>query len=278
MMNSKWEGTMSQFASRQTLLLGAVVFALSFSEDAVAQPGYVPVLQDGPSLWEHPFGGVFPPVQGAALPVWQDPSRPRFAGRTWHIADLSNPNLKQWAKDVLKKDIEEIDAGKIQFTPSSSCLPTGIPNFLQDGGPYLIVQGTDKIVMVDEAGPVVRHIYLNVPHSPNPKPSWMGESVGWYEGDTLVVDTIGINTKTPVDRFGTPHTEKLHVVERWRRIEQGLTLRLDVTVEDPDTFFQPWKTYQEYRRTDHPLQPEICPENNANLFDYGTPEDLTPDF
>jgi hypothetical protein len=269
---------MFQFASRHALLLGVFVFALSVGADAVAQPGYVPVLQDGPSLWEHPFGGVFPPVQGAALPVWQDPSRPRFAGRTWHIADLSNPNLKQWAKDVLKKDIEEIDSGKIQFTPSSSCLPTGIPNFLQDGGPYLIAQGTDKIVMVDEAGPVVRHIYLNVPHSRNPKPSWMGESVGWYEGDTLVVDTIGINTKTPVDRFGTPHTEKLHVVERWRRIEQGLTLRLDVTVEDPDTFFQPWKTYQEYRRTDHPLQPEICPENNANLFDYGTPEDLTPDF
>ena len=270
---------MSGFASRYALLLvGALVFALSLNAEVAAQPGYVPVLQNGPRLWQHPFGGVFPPVKGSALPMWQDLSRPLIAGRTWHIADLSNPNLKQRAKDIMKKDIEEIDAGKIQFTPSSSCLPTGVPNFVQDGGPFLIVQAPDKVVIIDEAGPVVRHIYLNVPHSPNPKPSWMGESVGWYEGDTLVIDTIGMNTKIPVDRFGTPHTEKLHVVERWRLVEQGLTLRVDITVDDPDTLYQPWKTYQLYGRTDRPLEVEVCAENNANLVDYGTPEDLTPDF
>ncbi len=267
---------MSGSASRRALLLiGALV---AFTAEGSAQPGYVPVLQNGPRLWQHPFGGVFPPVQGSALPVQQDPTRLRIAGRTWHIADLSNPNLKQWAKDVLEKDIAELDAGKVQFTPSSSCLPTGVPNFVQDGGPFLIAQAADKVVMIDEAGPVVRHIYLNVPHSPNPKPSWMGESIGWYEGDTLVVDTIGQNTKIPVDRFGTPHTAKLHVVERWRVVDQGLVLRVDIEVDDPDTFYQPWKTYQVYRRADQPLAPEICAENNSNLIDYGTPEDPTPDF
>ena len=106
----------------------------------------------------------------------------------------------------------------------------------------------------------------------------MGESVGRYEGDTLVIDTIGITTKLPTDRFGTPHTDKLHVVERWRVMDQGLTLRVDVEVDDPGTFYKPWKTYQLYRRTNQPLQPEICPENNENLFDYGTPKDNTPDF
>ena len=266
---------MSGSASRRAVLLIGLV---AFNTGSAAQPGYVPVLQNGPRLWQHPFGGVFPPVPGSALPVQQDPTRLRIAGRTWHIADLSNPNLKQWAKDVLRKDIAEIDAGKVQFTPSSSCLPTGVPNFVQDGGPFLIAQAPDKVVMIDEAGPVVRHIYLNVPHSPNPKPSWMGESIGWYEGDTLVVDTIGMNTKVPVDRFGTPHTEKLHVVERWRVVDQGLALRVDIEVDDPDTFYQPWKTYQVYRRTDQPLAPEICAENNSNLIDYGTPEDPTPDF
>ena len=270
---------MSGFVSRHALgLVGALVFALNFNTEVAAQAGYVPVLQDGPQLWAGPFGGVFPPVPGSALPMWQDRSRPLIAGRTWHIADLSNPNLKPWAKDIMKKEIEAIDRGKIQFTPSSSCLPTGVPNFLGDGGPFLIVQAPDKVVIMDEAGPVVRHIYLNVPHSPNPKPSWMGESVGWYEGDTLVIDTIGMNTKTPVDRFGTPHTEKLHVVERWRLAEQGHMLRVDVTVDDPDTFYQPWKTYQLYARTNQPLEVEICAENNTNLIDYGTPQDLTPDF
>lgn len=259
------------------VLMGGLVFAFGLETEAAAQPGYVPVLQDGPRLWEHPFGFIFPAVNGSALPTRQDPSRPFVSGRTWHIPDLSNPNLKQWAKDVMKKTVQEIDGGALQFSPSSSCLPTGVPNFLQDGGPYLIVQAPDKVVMIDEAGPVVRHIYLNVPHSPNPKPSWMGESVGWYEGDTLVVDTIGLNTKIPVDRFGTPHSDKLHVVERWRLVEQGLSLRVDVTVEDPDTFFQPWKTYQVYRRNSRPLEVEICAENNLQ-FDYHMPVAEKPDF
>jgi len=267
---------MARFSSPYMLLAGALLLALSHTEVA-AQPGYVPVLQDGPALWQHPFGGVFPPVSGSALPTWQDPSRRLVAGRTWHIADLSNPNLKQWAKDILKKDIEEIDAGKLQFTPGSACLPTGVPNFFQDGGPFLIVQAPTKVVLIDEAGPVVRHVYLNVPHSRNVKPSWMGESIGWYEGDTLVVDTIGLDTKVPVDRFGTPHTDKLHVVERWRVGEPGRTLRVDIAVDDPDTFYQPWKTYQEYGRTDEALAPEICAENNLQ-FDYHMPVAQKPDF
>src|SRR6476620_10371693 len=152
---------------RALVMVSALVFTLSFDTVVQAGPGGVPVLQDGSRLWAGPFCGVFPPVPGSALPMWQDPSRPLSAGRTWHIADLSNPNLKQWAKDIMKKEIEEIDRGKIQLTPASSCLPTGVPNFLGDGGPFLIVQAPDKVVIMDEAGPVVRHIYLNVPHSPH---------------------------------------------------------------------------------------------------------------
>ena len=84
----------------------------------------------------------------------------------------------------------------------------------------------------------VRHIWLNVPHSANPKPSWYGESVGHYEGDTLVVDTIGFNDKTFVDSYRTPHTDKLHVVERFRLIDGGNTLEVAFTVEDPGAFYQ----------------------------------------
>ena len=259
------------------ILAGTLALAFALTLNASAQTSQVPILEDGPWLWEGPFGAVFPPVSGSALPVWQDPSRQLIAGRTWHIADLSNANLKPWAREVLRKQIAEIDAGKIQLTPASSCLPTGVPNFLADGGPFLIAQAKDKVVMADEAGPVVRHIYLNVPHSKNPKPSWMGESVGWYEGDTLVIDTIGLNTKTPVDRFNTPHSEKLHVVERWRVIDQGLTLRVDVTVDDPETFYQPWKTYQVYRRNNRQFAAEICAENNMQ-FDYHMPVANKPDF
>jgi hypothetical protein len=269
---------MSASLRRALLFIGVAVLGLSFNSEVGAQPGSVLVLQNSPRIWQHPFGRIFPPVSGSALPTQQDPTRAHMPGRTWHIADLSNPNLMPWAKELIQKEIAAIDRGKIQFSASSSCFPTATPNFFQDGGPYLFVEARDKIVMIDEAGPVVRHVYLNVPHSPNVKPSWTGESIGWYEGNTLVVDTIGISPKSFVDRFGTPHTEKLHVVERWRLAEQGLSLRVDVTVEDPDTFYKPWKTYQEYARIDRGFQAEICAENNTNLFDYGMPQDLTPDF
>lgn len=87
--------------------------------------------------------------------------------------------------------------------------------------PLLILQTPREVVMIKEDGMEIRHVYLDVPHSANPKPSWYGESVGHYEGDTLVVDTIGLNARTVLDVYRTPHTEKLHVVERWRTINEG---------------------------------------------------------
>jgi hypothetical protein len=117
-----------------------------------------------------------------------------------------------------------------------------------------------------------------VPHSANVKPSWYGESVGHYEGETLVVDTIGQNTKTVVDAFRTPHTEKLHVVERWHLIDSGKRLQADITVDDPDTFNRPWSSYLRYERGKEPYYEDICAENNLNLFDYRMPVATKPDF
>ena len=89
--------------------------------------------------------------------------------------------------------------------------------------------------------------------------------------DTLVVDTIGLNDKTFVDSYRTPHTDKLHIVERWHLIDRGNGLEVNITVDDPDTFVQPWQTYQRYERNDRPLGEFICQENNTNLFDYHMP-------
>jgi hypothetical protein len=132
--------------------------------------------------------------------------------------------------------------------------------------------------MIKEGGVEIQHIYLNVPHSANVKPSWYGESVGHYEGDTLVVDTIGQNSKTVVDAFRTPHTEKLHVVERWHLIDGGKGLEVNITVDDPDTFNQPWSTYVRHVRGKEAFYEDICAENNLNLFDYHMPVALKPDF
>ena len=124
----------------------------------------------------------------------------------------------------------------------------------------------------------VRHVYLDVPHSVNPKPSWYGESVGHYEGDTLVVDTIGLNDKTFVNSFRTPHTDKLHVVERFKLVSGGKAMQVDITFDDPDAFNAPWSVMQIYDRVLSPMDEEICAENNEHLFEYHIPVANKPDF
>src|SRR5206468_5922013 len=159
---------------------------------------------------------------------------------TQRIGDISNPNLKQWAKDVMKKDNDEVLAGKFAFTARSSCRPAGVPGFdVLLGGALSILQSPSKVTMIFSGNAETRHIQLNVPHSANPKPSWYGESVGHYEGDTLVVDTIGLNNKPYLDNYRPPHTEKLQAVERWKLVDDK-TLEVTLTVDDPDTFYQPW--------------------------------------
>jgi hypothetical protein len=119
---------------------------------------------------------------------------------------------KPWVKEWMKKDNEEVLAGKIAFTPRASCMPTGVPAFMNIGGlqPVFFIQTPKQVWIIFSGDQQVRRVYLDVPHSANPKPSWYGESVGHYDGDTLVIDTIGMNDKTFVDYYRTPHTTKLH--------------------------------------------------------------------
>ncbi len=128
-----------------------------------------------------------------------------------------------------------------------------------------------------------RHIYLTVPHSANPKPSWHGESVGHYEGDTLVVDTIAIldHPFSFVDNYRTPHTDQLHVVERLRLVDTD-TINVNIYVEDPGAFTMPWNAVQRlYRATRGPIEETICAEGNPDYFNlYPVPIPLAdvPDF
>jgi len=138
------------------------------------------------------------------------------------------------------------------------------------GQPIFFVQSPKEVLMIYEGDHQIRHIYLDVPHSAKPASSWYGESVGHYEGDTLVVDTIGMNNKTVVDGYRTPHTEQLHVTERWSLINDK-TLEVKIRVDDPDTFNQPWSTFQRYQRGQQTLEEEACAENNQHLFDYHIP-------
>ena len=107
-----------------------------------------------------------------------------------------------------------------------------------------------------------------------------GESIGHYEGDTLVIDTIGLNNKTFLDNWRTPHTAKLHVTERWRMIEDGKKLEILITIDDPDTFNQPWRALRQFERVKRNLVEDVCSESNINPLgiDYGMPVAEKPDF
>src|SRR6202163_2875073 len=240
------------YRKRQVLSLGLLVSlagtpAVPQAMAASAPPVFSPTAQ---TAWVGIGIGALLPVPGSPKPIGQD-SAHRYisndeSGVTGQqppqrISDIGNPNLKQWAKDVMKKDNDEVLAGKFAFTARSSCKAAGVPGFdLLLGGALFIVQSRSEVTMIFSGNAETRHILLDAPHTANPKPSWYGESVGHYEGDTLVVDTFGFNDKTFLDNYRTPHTDKLHVSERWRIIEDGKKLEIFMTIDDPGTFNQPW--------------------------------------
>ena len=223
------------------------------------------------------MGDMFMAPPSGAGPVMDDPAHPRISNAlaaatgkqpSFHMGDAASPILQPWAAEAIRKRNAEILSGKPGYTRAVSCWPLGVPSFLLGFvQPVFIVQSEKVVLITWQEDHEVRHVYMNVPHTANPKPSWYGESVGHYEGDTLVVDTIGLNDKTYIDHFRTPHTTQLHVVERFRMIDAGRTLEVTIRVEDPGTFTAPWSGIQRYRRAeDGPMLETICAENNNGFF------------
>ena len=193
-----------------------------FSSKGVSWSGYV-ALPVPTEAHGRTFNDFTSPASGPG-PVTDDPAHPfvnnevsRITGKqpTFRVANVNNPNLKPWIIEELRKANAKALSGAAAYSREARCWATGVPAFHLNPGQMYIVQ-TPKQVLLFLAGRV-RRVHLNVPHSPNPKSSWYGESVGYYEnGDTLVVDTVGFNDKTYVDSYRTPHTTQLHVVERFK--------------------------------------------------------------
>jgi hypothetical protein len=261
-------------------VIGALSGLLSCSIGTAAQP---PDFSSNQAAWIATSNDFVPPASGPQ-PITFDPAHPYVPNNarrqpTYRIADLTNPNLKPWAKERLKQENERVLAGKIAYTPRSSCMPAGVPAFmLFIVEPIFFIQSPKEVLIAYSGDQQVRHVHLDVPHSSEPKPSWYGESVGHYDGDTLVIDTIGFNDRTFVDNYRTPHTAKLHVGERWKLASDGKMLEVNFTVEDPDTFLAPWSASQRYRRVQETMTEQVCAENNTALFDYHIPVEAKPDF
>jgi hypothetical protein len=283
---------MSSYTLREKLLASSILIGVMAGApiaQAVAQQTAAP-----PDFSSNTVGWVglngngpfFEPVPGRLPgPLTQDskyPFVPNGVGGqpTYRIADLSNPNLKPWVKERMKKDNDEVLAGKVAFTAGSSCVPLGVPGFMSQGGPNSLyfVQTPKEVRMILQSNQQVRRIAMDVAHSAKPKSSWYGESVGHYEADTLVIDTIGLGGKMVLDVYRTPHTEKLHVVERWKMVDGGKMMEATFIVDDPDAFHQPWWGMRRYRRAERESIEMICAEGNRHLFDYGIPVADKPDF
>ncbi len=239
--------------------LAALIYGVAALVPAVAADSTIPDFMQGGIGWNS--AGGMEHVAGSPLPVGQDPKVkyvPNNVGGqpTWRYGDVNNPNLTDFAKEGLKKANQMIDAGFSMYNRTSRCWQPGIPTLDLSPGRTYFLQTPKTVYIIWQRDQIVRPVHMNVAHSANPKPSWNGESVGHYEGDTLVVDTIGQTTKSFVDLYRTPHSEKLHVVERFRMIEGGKKLQVEITVDDPATFKQPWKGTKVWEKvTTQPAEP-----------------------
>jgi len=249
----------------KSVAAGIIVSLLTVTAVAAADapPDFAPNASVG---WISAGVRLLPPPSGPG-PVGPARGRPqisnnevreRDAQALFPMGDPDAPILQPWASQKLRERNERVLAGKPGFSLQASCWPAGVTGFLLYAvQPVYFVQTPKEVVMIWQADHQVRHVYLNVAHSANPRPSWFGESVGHYEGDTLVVDTIGVTTRAFVDMYETPHTEQMHTVERFRMTDNGLRMDVDLHVEDPGAFTTPWNAIQRYRR----VEPGVA-ENN----------------
>jgi hypothetical protein len=183
---------------------------------------------------------------------------------TFRVADVDNANLTDFAKTEIKKSNDMVLGGFAMYARESRCWMTGVPTYdLNPAQPTFFLQTPKEITMIWQMDQQVRHVYMNVPHSRNPAPSWYGESVGRFEGDALVIDTIGQNTKTFIDNYRTPHSDKLHVVERFHLIEGGKTLEADITIEDPAVLKQPLNVVHRWRKITGTMTESRCADGEA---------------
>jgi hypothetical protein len=175
-----------------------------------------------------------------------------------HVADLASKSdvpFQPWAK--LK--FQENHAMK-QSEMDLRCLPPGVPRIMLQARPFEIVQTPNRILFVYEGGAHVwRQVWMDGrAHPKDPNPNWLGHSIGRWEGDTLVVDSVGFNDRTWLDDAGHPHSERLHVIEKYTRVAQ-LTMKYEVTIDDPGAYSQSWTSSSSLAfRPGEKLAEDIC--------------------
>jgi len=275
--------------------------------------GLAPTIPDFSGLWAHPSVGWENPVSGPG-PVRH---KPGASGSALLNGDDTNPVLKPGTAAIIRRNSEISLSGLAFPDPDNQCMSQPVPYIFWNFEIELLQQ-RDRVTILYNHDHDFREVWLNRPHPAKIVPSWHGDSVGHYEGDTLVVDTVGIKTGkfSSIDRFGTPYSDSLHVVERYRFIDhdaakeaqargekewghvgaydvdptyRGRGLQLEFTVDDPGVFTMPWTATVTYLRSIHTEWEErVCAENVEHYYTGVTqyysdkeariPTALKPDF
>jgi len=191
----------------------------------------------------------------------RDPSAPAAPSSNDRPAGREGAPYQPWAA---QKVLESFNRRGID-DPTALCLPSGIPRIVMLGlFPQQIIQTPQQVVMLYEYMNVFRVIPLNAKHPDDLIPAYMGNSVGHWEGDTLVVDVIGFNDKTWLSGTGTLHSDSLHITERFTRVSKD-RINYQVTMEDPKVFTKPWVLNSSLMlREGTRLQEYVCAENNLD--------------
>jgi hypothetical protein len=273
------------FATRPCVLAPALAEGQGSGEDKI------PLLASAQFAWLALGVDWLDPPAGRG-PIRQDPAYPFHGNRdgpgqvTPHIGNTKDPVLKPWAARQMQDSNDEVLRGRrgLPFSAQSTCYPGGVPEqLLTPAQPFYFIQTPKEVWMIWESDHMVRRVYMTDHHSQAVRPSWFGESIGHYEGgDTLVVDTIGLQVHNSfLDWFRTPHSEKLHVIERFRLSADGGMLEAVVKVDDPDAFNEPLYMMRRWRKVPNPLLEMVCAENNGDRFGenlFAIPQAERPDF
>ncbi|HJT87021.1 MAG TPA: hypothetical protein VJ732_04170 [Bryobacteraceae bacterium] len=180
-------------------------------------------------------------------------------------ADLKPEDVpfQPWAKALFE---QRADGSHSREDPDANCLPQGVPKIDAAPAPWKIFQTPGTVVIIYEAFTLWRQVFLDGrERDKDLNPSWLGYSVGKWDGDTLVVDTRGFNGKIWLDQLGRPSTDALHVIERFHRKDFG-HMDLTITIDDPKAYTRPWTvTEPVHLLPDTELLEFICNENNRDL-------------
>jgi len=243
--------------STSTLASGALIAALASVQPALAQAPSKASSQSSPQ------GDTWASIM--KLPDWGGIWEVTFGGGP-RGARPEAPALTPAYEAKLKEYQDAQKRGEIQDTPAANCVPNGMPAIMTQPYPMEILFTPGKVTIMIEAYSQWRQIFTDGrKHPEDPDLTFNGHSIGHWEGDTLVVDTVGFTTDTALAGFGVKHSDKMHIVERMHVIE-GDKLQIETTITDPEALAKPLTSTRVYgRHRDWTLAEYQCQQNNRNF-------------